>query len=131
MDSGFGPYSLTRLCYETGGIFFAVHPNRDRGSHGAAAARRPSRSAQLSHFFDPEVMRNYRPDYVSIKEYQKLLAENKARSALVQAAQIVVDHADGTAAIVLSENQRRRSGQSAFAGAARGGGARAQDRAAL
>ncbi len=24
MDSGFGPYSLTRLCYETGGIFFSV-----------------------------------------------------------------------------------------------------------
>ncbi len=29
IDSGFGPYSLTRLCYETGGIFFAVHPNRN------------------------------------------------------------------------------------------------------
>ena len=28
MDSGFGPYALTRLCFETGGIYFAVHPNR-------------------------------------------------------------------------------------------------------
>src|SRR5262249_11050198 len=45
-------------------------------------------SAQLIRFFDPEVMRNYRPDYVSIKEYQKLLSENKARAALVQAAQM-------------------------------------------
>jgi hypothetical protein len=50
MDSGFGPYSLTRLCYETGGVFFAVHPNRD-------ARREVSRrdtavlSAQLSFFF--------------------------------------------------------------------------------
>ena len=44
--------------------------------------------AQLSHFFDPQVMLNYRPDYVSIKEYQKLLTENKARAALVQAAQM-------------------------------------------
>jgi hypothetical protein len=87
MDSGFGPYSLTRLCYETGGIFFAVHPNRREGrmvSRGETAVL----SAQLSYFFDPEVMRNYRPDYVSIKEYQRLLAENKARQALVEAAQM-------------------------------------------
>ena len=26
--AGFGPFALTRLCYETGGIYFAVHPNR-------------------------------------------------------------------------------------------------------
>jgi hypothetical protein len=87
MDSGFGPYSLTRLCYETGGIFFAVHPNRREGrmvSRGETAVL----SAQLSYFFDPEVMRNYRPDYVSIKEYQRLLADNKARQALVEAAQM-------------------------------------------
>jgi von Willebrand factor type A domain len=86
MDSGFGPYSLTRLCYETGGIFFAVHPNRNPGrriSRGETAVL----AAHLSYFFDPEVMRNYRPDYVSIKEYKRRLAENKARSALVQAAQ--------------------------------------------
>jgi Mg-chelatase subunit ChlD len=87
MDSGFGPYSLTRLCYETGGVFFAVHPNRD-------ARREVSRrdtavlSAQLSFFFDPQIMLNYRPDYVSIKEYRKLLTENKARRALVEAAEM-------------------------------------------
>ncbi len=87
MDSGFGPYSLTRLCYETGGIFFAVHPNRD---DRRAVSRRDTAvlSAQLSYFFDPELMRGYRPDYVPIKEYQKLLAENKARTALVQASQM-------------------------------------------
>jgi hypothetical protein len=33
-------------------------------------------------------MRNYRPDYVSVREYEQLLAENKARAALVQAAQL-------------------------------------------
>ncbi len=87
MDSGFGPYSLTRLCYETGGIFFAVHPNRD--DHKTVSRRETAvLSAQLSHFFDPEVMRNYRPDYVSIKDYKKLLKENKARECLVQAAQM-------------------------------------------
>lgn len=87
MDSGFGPYSLTRLCYETGGIFFAVHPNRNEGR---AVSRRETAvlSAQVSYFFDPQIMLNYRPDYVSVKEYQKLLAENKARKALVEAAQM-------------------------------------------
>jgi hypothetical protein len=87
IDSGFGPYSLTRLCFETGGIFFAVHPNRQDGgsvSRGETAVL----SARLSHFFDPDLMRNYRPDYVSIKEYQRLLTQNRARQALVQAAQM-------------------------------------------
>ena len=42
MDSGFGPYSLTRLCYETGGIFFAVHPIATSGARSAAATRRCS-----------------------------------------------------------------------------------------
>lgn len=87
MDSGFGPYSLTRLCVETGGIFFAVHPNREEGR---MVSRRETAelASQLSYFFDPELMQNYRPDYVPIKEYQRLLAENKACAALVEAAQV-------------------------------------------
>ena len=87
MDSGFGPYSLTRLCYETGGVFFAVHPNRDERRE---VSRRQTAvlSAQLSFFFDPQIMLNYRPDYVSIREYQKLLTENKARRSLVEAAEM-------------------------------------------
>lgn len=87
MDSGFGPYSLTRLCYETGGIFFAVHPNRDE-RHVVSRGETAVLAAQLSYFFDPQVMRNYRPDYVSIKEYERLLARNKACWALVQAAKL-------------------------------------------
>lgn len=86
MDSGFGPFSLTRLCYETGGIFFTVHPNRNerrKVSRGETAEL----AAQMSYFFDPQLMRNYRPDYTSRKEYGRLLASNKARSALVEAAQ--------------------------------------------
>ncbi len=39
MDSGFGPYSLTRLCYETGGIFFSVRPVATGG--GDRPARPP------------------------------------------------------------------------------------------
>ncbi|MGD9721672.1 MAG: vWA domain-containing protein [Pirellulales bacterium] len=84
MDSGFGPYSLTRLCYETGGIYFAVQPERKgrRGRHETGAS-----AAVLRGKFDPQIMLNYRPDYVAVKEYERLLADNKARAALVQASQ--------------------------------------------
>jgi hypothetical protein len=84
LDSGFGPFALTRLCYETGGIYFTVHPNRQGSGrrHGDVAAM----SARLDHFFDPTVMRTYQPDYVSVKEYEQKLAHNKARLALVKAA---------------------------------------------
>ena len=86
IDSGFGPYGLTRMCYETGGIYFAVHPNRE--SRGAVSRGQTARfSAHLQHFFDPEVMRPYRPDYVTRKEYLSRLAANKARAALVGAAE--------------------------------------------
>ncbi len=85
IDSGFGPYALTRLCVETGGIYFAVHPNRNVNR---AVNRRETAafSSHLTHFFDPEVMRKYRPEYVSINQYQKRVSQNKARWALVQAA---------------------------------------------
>ncbi len=64
-----------------------MHPNRDE-RRGLKRRDTAVLSAQLSHFFDPETMRDYRPDYVSIKEYQRLLGENKARKALVEAAQM-------------------------------------------
>jgi hypothetical protein len=86
LDSGFGPFGLTRLCFETGGIYFAVHPNRDvnrRVNQGETAAY----SGYLARFFDPEVMRRYRPEYVSIPEYEKRVTQNRARTALVKAAE--------------------------------------------
>lgn len=85
IDSGFGPYALTRLCVETGGIYFAVHPNRDvrrRVTRGEVQAF----SSHLAYFFDPETMRPYRPDYVSAREYVDLVKRNTARAALVEAA---------------------------------------------
>lgn len=85
IDSGFGPYALTRLCYETGGIYFAVHPNRNVNK-AVSKNETEAFSSHLSHFFDPEVMRKYRPDYVSANEYQKRLSQNKARQTLVEAA---------------------------------------------
>ncbi|MEX2187454.1 MAG: VWA domain-containing protein [Pirellulales bacterium] len=87
MDSGYGPYALTRLSVETGGIYFSVHPNRDM-RHAISREETANLSAHLKYFFDPDAMRRYQPDYVSDGEYQKLLNENKARQALVQAASL-------------------------------------------
>lgn len=85
IDSGFGPYSLTRLCYETGGIYFAVHPNRNV-TKAISRNETTEFSAHMKHFFDPEVMRKYRPDYVSREEYNRRVTSNKARKALVEAS---------------------------------------------
>ena len=86
IDSGFGPFHLTRLAYETGGIYFAVHPNRTT-QRRVRRGETESYSAHLQYFFEPKVMRRYRPDYVSINSYKSRLAENGARAALVKAAQ--------------------------------------------
>jgi hypothetical protein len=88
IDSGFGPYGLTRLCYETGGIYFAVHPNRNKGGKEVDRRDTAELAAHLKYFFDPQIMRRYQPDYVSTDEYKKLIMENKARAALVQAANL-------------------------------------------
>jgi hypothetical protein len=85
IDSGFGPFALTRLCNETGGLYFAVHPNRN-ARRNVSMRETEAYSAYLQRFFDPEIMRRYKPDYVSPEEYKKRLAQNKARAALVHAA---------------------------------------------
>jgi len=86
LDSGFGPYALTRLCYETGGLYFAAHPNRRVGQQ-VAAHEVDHLSAHFAQFFDPAVMRRYQPDYVPVAAYQRMVAGNRAQSALIEAAQ--------------------------------------------
>ena len=85
VDSGFGPFFLTRLCYETGGIYFAVHPDRDR-RRGARRSQVQPFTSHIGAFFDPDKMRRYRPDYVSRAAYEKILRQNLCRMALVTAA---------------------------------------------
>ncbi|MEM8677714.1 MAG: vWA domain-containing protein [Planctomycetota bacterium] len=85
LDSGFGPFGLTRLAYETGGIYFALHPNRD--DEDIQRRRVQAFTAHISKFFDEEVMRRYQPDYVAESVYRRRLNENRARAALVTAAQ--------------------------------------------
>ncbi|QDT59719.1 hypothetical protein SV7mr_22280 [Stieleria bergensis] len=87
IDSGFGPYSLTRLSYETGGIYFTVHPNRN-------VARRVQRrevaayASNLEYFFDPNTMSRYRPDYLAPSDYKSKVESSPLRKALVTAAQL-------------------------------------------
>ncbi|MCI0492248.1 MAG: VWA domain-containing protein, partial [Planctomycetes bacterium] len=87
IDSGFGPFGLCRLAYETGGMYFTVHPNREAG-RTIQAWETAAMSSHLASFFDPRVMRNYRPDYNSAADYYKLLSSNRACSALVEASQL-------------------------------------------
>jgi len=85
IDSGFGPFALTRLCYETGGTYFTVHPNRNSQSR-VGRFETAEFSAYFQQFFDANVMRRYRPDYVSTGHYMETVRSNKCRLSLVQAA---------------------------------------------
>ena len=67
MSSGFGPYALTRLCTETGGIYFIA--DQTQGPR-----------------FDPTRMRQYAPDYRPQRSYEKQLSSNRAKAALIRAA---------------------------------------------
>jgi hypothetical protein len=87
LDSGFGPYALTRLCYETGGLYFASHPNRAVGRR-ISGDETSNLSAHISMFFEPDAMRRYQPDYLPAQEYLRLLHSNGARQALVRAAEM-------------------------------------------
>jgi hypothetical protein len=76
MTSGFGPYSLSRLCAETGGLFLI--------------------SEELpGPKFDPAILRNYSPDYRPIKDYVAERARNGAKEALFEAAKISCDEKHG------------------------------------
>jgi hypothetical protein len=87
MDSGFGPYGLCRLAYETGGLYFTVHPNRKTGER-IDMWETAAMSSHLVSFFDERVMRNYRPDYLPTRDYYQMVKSNAAHTALVEASQL-------------------------------------------
>jgi hypothetical protein len=94
IDSGFGPFSLTRLCVESGGIYFSVHPNRSGTARTAGRAGRgqtPANTTLLYRFWDPAIMRPYAPDYVTMRAYDQSLAASPTRMALVRAAEMGAD----------------------------------------
>lgn len=67
MSAAYGPYGLTRLCAETGGVYFITDESR-------------------VHRFDPEIMRNYLPDYRSLEIYEREVKRSPAKNALVEAS---------------------------------------------
>ena len=85
IDSGFGPFSLSKLCYQTGGIYIAVHANRNLQGRVPDRATAPM-SSRIRYFFDPELLRDYQPDYVSATKLRQKVASNAAKQSLVTAA---------------------------------------------
>lgn len=86
IDSGFGPFALSRLCYETGGIYFTVHPNR-RFDGRVRESEIGAYASRMEYFFDPERMFQYRPEYISKEEYMQRVAKSPLRQSLIKAAQ--------------------------------------------
>ncbi len=82
LDSGFGPWGLSRLCGSTGGIYFITR---------LGAAERLN--------FDPAGMKEYKPDWSSREQYQNTLAKNPLRYAVVYAAQITQQNLPGQPAL--------------------------------
>lgn len=87
LDSGFGPFALTRLCFDTGGLYFSTHPDRVVGRRvgdGEISTLAPFMTA----FFDGDAMRRYQPDYVSTNEYLRLVQASPSRRALIAATEL-------------------------------------------
>ena len=79
---------MCRLTSETGGLYFTVHPNRKVGEP-VPSWETAAYSSHLAAFFDERVMRNYRPDYVTVgRSTTSCCTENRACAALVEAAQL-------------------------------------------
>jgi hypothetical protein len=77
LDAGFGPYALSRLAGATGGIYFITRMGNSRLS------------------FDPDAMREYRPDWISSDQYEMGLRKDPIRGAVARAAQITQDNLPG------------------------------------
>jgi hypothetical protein len=88
MDSGFGPFSLSKLCLATGGRYLCLHPNRRTTGRVQETAPMASR---LEHFFEKDAMAPYRPDYVSAQRLQRDIQQNATKQALVEAATLTIE----------------------------------------
>ena len=86
LDSGFGPYALSRLCLETGGIYFSVHPNRDNITNTKKTI--DPLTSYISRFFDNEIMKKYKPDYRSSFAQNKEAETHISKRSLIKASLI-------------------------------------------
>ncbi len=76
MSASYGPYGLTRLSAETGGMYLV-----------SAESRGPT--------FDKEIMRNYSPDYRPMRQAWDDIQKNAAKKALVDTASLTYDEKKG------------------------------------
>jgi hypothetical protein len=67
MSASYGPYALTRLCAETGGMYLITQETR-------------------GHNFDRAIMRRYAPDYRPARVQEQEIKRNGAKNALVATA---------------------------------------------
>ncbi len=72
LRSGFGTWGLTRLCRETGGIYFLV-------DYGDVSGPR----------FDPFQLQPFMPEYVSRREYMARVSRSRFRSTVLQVAKML------------------------------------------
>jgi len=86
LDSGFGPFALSKLCLDSGGLYFSVHPNR--GSSKVDKKQTSPLSSYISKFFDHEIMIKYKPDYRSYGLQNKEAQSHLAKKALLSACSI-------------------------------------------
>jgi hypothetical protein len=70
VESGFGPYALSRLASATGGIYFITRFDTHRMG------------------FDLARMREYKPDWVRRDQYEELINRSRLRQAVLNAAQV-------------------------------------------
>jgi hypothetical protein len=88
IDSGFGPFALERLCRASRGQFIAIRPDAGGSTYNYYGTTHKYWPSGEELRFAAENIEKYAPDYVSEAEYRKLLAENKARLALHEAAKL-------------------------------------------
>jgi hypothetical protein len=82
LESGFGPYALSRLAGATGGIYFVTRLGERRMG------------------FDPAVMREYRPDWVSRARYETEVTSKPVRKAVIEAAMLTQQNLPGMPSLV-------------------------------
>lgn len=92
LDSGFGPFALSKLCLDSGGIYFSVHPNRS--SFKVDKKQISPLSSYISRFFDHETMIKYKPDYRSYGVQNKEAQSHLSKKALIAASSIPLNISD-------------------------------------
>ena len=89
LDSGYGSFALSKLCLDTGGIFFSVHSNRT--DHVNSKKDISPLSSYISRFFDHNIMSQYQPDYRSISTQNKDISSSHIKQCLIKACSMPLD----------------------------------------